>query len=260
MPASTTTSVRNTGSAAYAANGAASTRTFFTHCRGRIVRTSPRTSPPPARRACRPTSVSGVLSAVLLTLARLLARRPRSSAPHEPADHARRAPSRPARRTGSARRAPGATPASAAPRPARGCGRSARSRRRPRRSSTWRARTGTTASSACATSTSTDSSIGRCRRTTRLTAIDAACAATTPVAPTSQSLRRLRSTAAPTRPSANQPALCSPNSDSPRAARTTGGLPIARWIAGQRGDLDGPLGLGRRRAGLGGGCRRRARR
>jgi hypothetical protein len=63
MPASTTTSIRNTGFAAYAANGAASTRTFFTHWRGRAVRITPRTSPPRGAPAAD-TEVS--LSAVLL--------------------------------------------------------------------------------------------------------------------------------------------------------------------------------------------------
>ncbi len=81
------------------------------------------------------------------------------------------------------------------------------------------------------TSTCTRGSVGRGRRTTRLTAIDAPCATATPAVAVTQSRRRARSTSAPSRPSASQPAACSPNSDMPRAVATTGPVPIRRCTA-----------------------------
>ena len=65
----------------------------------------------------------------------------------------------------------------------------------------------------------------------RVFLIAALLAAATVAAETSQSRRRRRSTNAPSAPSASQPRACSPKYDSPRAAVTTGGIPILRCTA-----------------------------
>ena len=233
-------------------NGAANTRTFFTHCRGRMVLSTPRATPSGVR-----TGATGAAGTSMSVIARTFRRR-RRGAP-------RRRPRRPAgrpqrRRSGSARPGPAGTAPSAERAPGRACGPS-----RPPNSTA-----AAVVEVACAdgklsrlgvpTSTRTRGSAGRGRRTTRLTAIDAPCAAATPavggepVAATAPVDERTEQ--AEREPAARRARR---TCDMPRAVATTGGRAdpaaapraVPRTSAGRDRQLDG---LGRRRGAAGAGA------